>query len=164
MGREIERKFLVKNDTWRAGAEGIPYVQGYLSRDADRTVRVRRAGTKAFLTIKGKPDGISRAEFEYEIPLADTGELLALCVGPLVEKTRYRIPFAGHCWEVDEFHGANAGLIVAEIELTAPEDAFEKPDWLGEEVSDDPRYANSRLSECPYSTWPKEAGTARGEA
>lgn len=163
MGREIERKYLVKNDTWRAGAEGISYVQGYLSRDPGRTVRVRRAGARAFLTIKGKPDGISRPEFEYEIPAADADELLALCVGLLVEKTRYRIPFGGHCWEVDEFHGANAGLIVAEIELDAPEEGFEKPDWLGNDVSDDPRYANSRLSEHPYSTWSDFPGNSPAE-
>lgn len=153
MASEIERKFLVKNDSWRVGAEGTSYVQGYLSRDPGRTVRVRRAGSKAFLTIKGKPEGIARPEFEYEIPEADADQLLGLCVGPLIEKTRHRIPFAGHCWEVDEFHGTNAGLIIAEIELSASDESFEKPDWVGEDVSDDPRYANSRLSECPYSAW-----------
>ena len=153
MSTEIEHKFLVKNDSWRAGAEGISYVQGYLSRDPSRTVRVRRAGAKAYLTIKGKPEGIARAEFEYEIPAADADELFALCLSPLIEKTRYRISFGGHCWEVDEFHGANDGLIIAEIELAASDEIFEKPDWVGENVSSDPRYANSRLSECPYSTW-----------
>ena len=155
MGTEIERKFLLKNDSWRAGAVGTSYVQGYLSRDPSRTVRVRQAGAKAFLTIKGRPEGIARAEFEYEIPTTDAAELFALCISPLIEKTRYRIPFAGHWWEVDEFHGANAGLIIAEIELAAADEAFEKPGWVGEDVSGDPRYANSRLSECPYSTWEK---------
>lgn len=153
MASEIERKFLVKTNAWREGAVGVPYVQGYLSRDPGRTVRIRRAGDKAFLTIKGITRGISRPEFEYPVPLADAEEMMKLCAGPLIEKTRHLVLFAGKRWEVDEFHGANAGLIVAEIELAAEDEPFETPPWLGREVSDDPRYSNSRLSEHPYSEW-----------
>lgn len=156
MGQEIERKFLVVGDGWREGAEGTLYRQGYLAKDADRTVRVRVAGTKAFLTIKGRTKGTSRAEYEYEIPLKDAEELLDLCEGPLVEKTRHKIPHAGHTWEVDVFHGDNEGLVMAEVELEREDAHVEMPGWIGKEVSGDARYYNSSLSQRPYKTW---AGT-----
>lgn len=154
MGREIERKFLVRHEGWREGAVGVPYRQGYLLADGDRTIRVRVAGDRGYLTIKGPMQGISRSEYEYEIPVAEAQELLAtLCQGSAVEKHRHRIEYAGKVWEVDEFHGANHGLIVAEIELSDPDESFERPDWIGEEVSHDRRYGNAYLSFSPYSTW-----------
>jgi len=152
MATEIERKFLVRNDHWRTPS-GVRYSQGYLNRDRERTVRVRIAGVRGFLTIKGRSVGASRAEFEYEIPLADAQALLALCDGPLVEKIRHLVPHAGMSWEVDEFLGDNAGLVVAEIELSSEDQAFEHPDWLGEEVTTDPRYYNSSLATHPYRDW-----------
>lgn len=153
MGREIERKFLVKGDRWRALAPAVEYRQGYL-RTEGATVRVRLAGEQGFLTIKGPTQGIGRAEFEYPIPAADARELLdTLCARPQIEKRRRRIPFGGHVWEVDEFLGENAGLVVAEVEVGDEAEAFEKPDWVGEEVSHDRRYANSALAERPYRTW-----------
>lgn len=158
MAHEIERKFLVTGETWRTGTAGVPYVQGYLSQDPDRVVRVRRAGDRAFLTIKGRTRGITRPEFEYPIPLADAEELLKLCQGSLVEKTRFTVPWAGKHWEVDVFHGANTGLVVAELELASEEEPFERPPWLGAEVSQDPRYANVRLAACPFSRWDRPAG------
>ena len=149
---EIERKFLVSGDAWRNGS-GVLYRQGYLNRDKARTVRVRIAGDAAFLTIKGQSVGASRAEFEYPIPVADAQALLALCDGPLIEKTRYLVPHAGHQWEVDEFAGDNAGLVVAELELVSEDEAFESPAWLGEEVTHDARYFNSNLATQPYASW-----------
>ncbi|MEZ0388384.1 MAG: CYTH domain-containing protein [Verrucomicrobium sp.] len=153
MGVEIERKFLVKSDAWREGPTGTLYRQGYLSRDKDRTVRVRQAGAQGFLTIKGGRSGLSRSEFEYPIPLADAQEMLTLCLPPLIEKTRHLRTHQGFLWEIDEFHGENAGLIVAEIELPAEDTPFEKPAWVGADVSHDPRYFNSRLAEHPFSQW-----------
>jgi adenylate cyclase len=152
MGLEIERKFLVRGVDWRNDT-GVLYQQGYLNRDSDRTVRVRIAGDVAFLTIKGKNRGATRVEFEYPIPLADAQELLAMCDGPLVEKTRFIVLHEGHRWEVDEFTGDNAGLVVAEIELHAEDEVFTAPAWLGEEVTHDPRYFNSRLSTHPFKNW-----------
>jgi CYTH domain-containing protein len=153
MGIEIERKFLVVGDAWRA-APGVPYAQGYLNRDKQRTVRVRIVQGEAWLTIKGANAGAVRAEFEYPLPVADARELLALCDGPLVRKLRRKVEHAGHTWEIDEFQGDNACLVVAEIELPAEDAAFERPDWLGDEVTHDPRYFNSNLASSPYSTWP----------
>jgi adenylate cyclase len=154
MAVEIERKFLVINDNWRAGAGGVLYRQGYLSTDPERTVRVRLEGDSGRLTIKGKSQGISRAEYEYPIPAGDAANLLEkLCQRPLIEKTRYRIAFAGHLWEVDEFHGENQGLLIAEIELASERAEFERPDWVGQEVSDDPRYFNASLVKNPFSRW-----------
>jgi adenylate cyclase len=153
MGLEIERKFLVKNDNWRAG-KGTPFRQGYLNSDLNRVVRVRTMGEQAVLTIKGPNTGAVRREFEYEIPLDDANDMLDdLCERPLIEKTRYKVEFAGHTWEVDEFFGENAGLVVAELELQAEDEDFARPDWLGEEVTDDPRYFNSNLVLRPYTTW-----------
>lgn len=154
MGQEIERKFLVEGDAWRALAEGTRYRQGYLSTVKERTVRVRTIGDKAYLTIKGITQGIARAEFEYEIPLADANALLDdLCERPLIEKDRYKILHGGLTWEVDEFFGENAGLVLAEVELEAEDQVVELPDWVGQEVSDDPRYYNANLIASPYRTW-----------
>ena len=153
MAVEIERKFLLKDDSWRAGVTGTLFRQGYLSRAAERTVRVRIAGEQAFLTIKGKSQGASRAEFEYAIPVADAAAMLELCDGPLIEKNRYCIEHAGFVWEVDEFLGANAGLVVAEVELPSEATQPPLPEWVGVEVTSDARYYNSRLSEYPYSGW-----------
>ena len=157
MSIEIERKFLVVGSAWRQG-DGVRFSQGYLNRDKDRTVRVRIAGEQAFLTIKGRSAGASRAEFEYEIPVADAQELLALCERPLIEKIRRVIPHQGMNWEVDEFLGENAGLVVAEIELQSEDQAFARPEWLGEEVTSDSRYFNSSLSLNPYGRWAAKPG------
>lgn len=152
MGIEIERKFLVVGSAWRQGA-GVRFSQGYLNRDKDRTVRVRLAGEQAFLTIKGRSAGASRAEFEYEVPLADGQQLLQLCERPLIEKIRRVLAHEGNTWEVDEFLGENAGLVVAEIELQSEDQAFARPEWLGEEVTSDSRYFNSSLSLNPFGQW-----------
>jgi CYTH domain-containing protein len=152
MATEIERKFLVRGDAWRT-PDGAYLCQGYLNRDKMRTVRVRIAGDDAWLTIKGPSAGNARAEFEYAVPVDDARQMLALCDGPLVEKIRHKIAHRGFVWEVDEFLGANAGLVVAEIELASADQAFDKPAWVGREVSDDPRYFNSSLSLRPYSAW-----------
>ena len=148
MGIEIERKFLVKGEGWRE-APFTRFVQGYLNRDKQRTVRVRIEGHRAFLTVKGVSRGAVRAEYEYAIPLADARELLTLCEPPLIEKRRHVVAHLGSRWEVDEFVGYLAGLVLAEIELTAPDQPFERPDWLGEEVTGDPRYFNANLSLSP---------------
>ncbi|MBU8871951.1 MAG: CYTH domain-containing protein [Gemmatimonadales bacterium] len=156
MGMEIERKFLIVADTWRSLAEGTFFRQGYLNSSKERTVRVRTMGTRAALTIKGLATGAVRQEFEYEIPFSDAKELLELCEQPLIEKTRYRIPHEGLVWEVDEFHGLNEGLIVAECELESADQAdqdMNKPDWVGEEVTGDSRYFNSSLITKPFSDW-----------
>lgn len=157
MGREIERKFLVRNDNWRAEAgHGVPYRQGYLSTEPKHSVRVRIAAERAFLTIKGPSSGAARDEFEYPIPVGDAAELLdRLCVQPLIEKTRYVVHHAGLKWEIDEFRGANQGLIVAELELKTADQEFAKPDWAAEEVTGDPRYYNLHLVKHPYSEWGK---------
>lgn len=154
MAIEVERKFLVKNDTWRALAPGVPYIQGYLSVNDRNTVRVRIAGDVGYLTIKGKTKRHARAEFEYPIPRQDAQEMLdTLCQSYLVEKTRYRIPVGDLLWEVDDFVGWNQGLVMAEVELSSAEQEIALPDWVGDEVSDDPRYFNSYLSQHPFTTW-----------
>ena len=154
MGVEIERKFLLNGEAWRALGEPTLLRQGYLSLDAARTVRVRIEGARAFLTIKGKSVGATRGEWEYPIPVEEAAELLdSLCQQPLVEKYRRRIAIGAHTWEVDEFLGANAGLVVAEIELACEDEVFEKPDWIGREVTGDARYFNSNLIRHPYSQW-----------
>lgn len=155
MAIEIERKFLLKNQQWRAVAgEGRLIRQGYLSDQPERTVRVRVAGEQAWLTIKGKTEGIARLELEYSIPVAEAMQLLdQLCLKPLIEKYRYRIAQGDLVWEIDEFLGENAGLIVAEIELSTTDQVFDHPDWLGDEVSDDPRYFNSALIRQPFLRW-----------
>jgi adenylate cyclase len=156
MGIEIERKFLIANDSWRHGAIGVPYAQGYLSRGTGRTVRVRIAGEKAFLTIKGPVIGISRPEFEYPIPVEEARQLLLLCEGPIIEKTRFRVSTEDHLWEIDDFHGDNMGLVVAEVELRHPEESISFPSWLGREVTGDSRYYNSNLTIHPYKEWKRE--------
>lgn len=154
MGIEIERKFLVAGDEWRTLGTPVLLRQGYLSLDPERTVRVRIVGESAWLTIKGKNSGAVRGEWEYPIPVQDAAELLErLCTRPLVEKYRRRIEHAGMVWEVDEFLGQNAGLVVAEIELPEAEAGFERPAWVGNEVTDDARYFNSNLIKHPYCCW-----------
>ena len=157
MGKEIERKFLVKGDDWRSLGKPTRYRQGYLSTVKERTVRVRTIADKAYLTIKGVSKGVTRVEFEYEIPSDDARELLDnLCQRPLIEKDRYKIPYGNHIWEVDEFFGDNAGLIVAEVELEREDQALKKPQWIGREVSQDPRYFNANLIANPYLNWSAE--------
>lgn len=160
MAIEIERKFLVLNHSWRAAADaGVQFKQGYLSRvtgaDAMRSsVRVRIEGTRAFLNIKSATLGIRRQEYEYAVPLADAKEMLeTLCISAVVEKTRYHVRVDAQVWEIDVFAGANAGLIMAEIELNDEDENFARPDWLGAEVSADPRYYNVCLAERPYCSW-----------
>ena len=154
MSKEIERKFLVIGDSWRSLAQGTHYRQGYLNSAKERTVRIRTINDKAFMTIKGPTVGITRMEFEYEIPHNECVEILNhLAEQPIVEKIRYKIPLNGLVWEIDEFLGVNNGLIVAEVELQSEDQEFEKPEWIGEEVSGDPRYFNSNLVKNPYTTW-----------
>jgi len=153
MGKEIERKFLVVGEDWKKLGDGTLYRQGYLNSMKERVVRARTMGEKAALTIKGITVGASRLEFEYEIPRDDCNQLLELCEQPIIEKTRYKIPYGGLIWEVDEFHGVNDGLVVAECELESEDQAIDKPDWIGDEVSSDPRYFNSNLIAKPFTTW-----------
>lgn len=154
MAKEIERKFLVVGEAWRKLAKGTVYRQGYLSTVKERTVRVRTIDAKGFLTIKGLTVGATRSEYEYDIPVADANEMLdSLCEKPIIEKTRYKIKLGNLVWEVDEFAGVNAGLIVAEVELTDESQRIDKPDWVGAEVTGDPRYFNANLIANPYSTW-----------
>jgi adenylate cyclase len=154
MAKEIERKFLVKSDSWRGQEAGKRYRQGYLSTAKERTVRVRTAGDKGYLTIKGISVGSSRSEYEYEIPVADANEMLdRLCERPLIEKTRYRVPHDGLVWEIDEFEGENSALIVAEVELKDEHQSVALPDWVGQEVTGDPRYFNANLVAKPFSKW-----------
>lgn len=155
MGREIERKFLPGTDDWRAEVEqSTRLVQGYISRSDSTAVRVRIKGEQAELNVKHTLDGINRLEFEYAIPLDDAREILdQVALRPLIDKTRHLVRHGDHLWEIDEFHGENDGLVVAEIELEDADADFARPAWLGEEVSDDPRYYNSNLSAHPFSTW-----------
>ncbi|MEY4962983.1 MAG: hypothetical protein RLZZ323_302 [Bacteroidota bacterium] len=153
---EIERKFLVTSNAFKSDALRKNHIaQGYLSSEPERTVRVRIKGEKGFLTIKGKSSetGISRFEWEKEIPINEAKELLLLCEKGVIEKTRYEIQVGQHLFEVDEFHGKNEGLIIAEVELQSESEIFEKPLWLGQEVTQDPRYYNSYLSKHPFKTW-----------
>ncbi|MEY3897324.1 MAG: hypothetical protein RLZZ214_2845 [Verrucomicrobiota bacterium] len=153
MAEEIERKFLLADDSWRDGTPGERIAQGYLSQDPDRTVRVRIAGGSAWLTIKGRSQDITRAEFEYDIPLADARELLDICLPSVIEKTRHCVLYGGHVWEIDVFHGENEGLVVAEVELADESVSPEIPPWIGREVSADARYFNSCLAVRPFTQW-----------
>lgn len=154
MGVEIERKFLVRGEEWKSLGESTLLRQGYLSSQAERVVRVRIEGDRAVMTIKGKSAGATRGEWEYPLPMEDARVFLdQLCERPIIEKRRYRIVHEGMTWEVDEFMGENAGLVVAEIELESEGQGFAKPDWVGEEVTDDARYYNSNLLRHPYSRW-----------
>lgn len=152
MGMEIERKFLVCGDWSRDVTDSIQIVQGYLNLDKNRTVRVRIKGSRGFLTVKGPTNGVSRFEWEKEIPVEDAREIMKLCTG-VIDKTRHLAPIGDHYYEIDEFHGDNEGLIVAEIELRSEDEEFIRPKWLGEEVSHDRRYYNSQLIINPYKNW-----------
>jgi CYTH domain-containing protein len=153
MGTEIERKFLVKEGAWQ-DAPRTRYRQGYLNTDKERTVRVRVKDDEGYLTIKGLTVGATRLEFEYTIPVDDAEQMLdELCEKPLIEKYRYKVEKGRHTWEVDEFFGANEGLLLAEVELESEEEAVEKPSWIVEEVTGDPRYFNANLVGHPYSEW-----------
>lgn len=156
MATEIEHKFLLRDDRWRSQVERSTRMrQGYLTSDARCSVRVRIADGQGFLNLKSGALGIQRSEYEYPIPLAEAEEILdMLCEKPLLEKTRHFLWFGEHLWEIDEFEGDNAGLIVAEVELSQSDELFARPDWLGEEVSHDIRYYNSQLARHPYQTWP----------
>ncbi len=156
MNIEIERKFLVVSDGYKAHAEGKRIVQGYICNEKERVVRVRIYGDRAFITIKDATVGFARHEFEYEIPLTDACTLLhSVCRQPIIDKTRYRYTEGQFCWEIDEFHGENEGLVVAELELPSVDTAFEKPDFVGDEVTDDPRYYNANLITNPFKNWSK---------
>ena len=159
MGCEIERKFLLRNGDWRRDAgPGVRFRQGYFERCGRVTCRVRLAGERGFLTIKGERSGrYARSEFEYEIPVADAEAMLAeFCGDRVVEKIRYRVPCDGRVWEVDEYLGPNAGLFTAELELDSESERFALPPWLGAEVSDDWRYSNGALAVRPYETWKEQ--------
>ena len=161
MAVEIERKFLVSGEPWRAAASATRIRQGYLCGGARAVVRVRMAGERAFLTVKGEQRGVSRAEYEYEIPVGDAEEMLGrLCQPPLIEKTRYCLTHAGVSWVIDVFEGENAGLVVAEAEFSKEDQSFELPDWAGAEVTDQPRYLNVNLIAHPYRLW---TAAERGE-
>jgi CYTH domain-containing protein len=153
MGKEIERKFLVKGNDWRKLAKGTHYRQGYLSTVKERTVRVRTINDKGFLTVKGITVDASRVEFEYNIPVNEANEMLKICEHPIIEKLRYKIEYCGFIWDVDEFHGVNKSLITAEIELQSADQKFDKPDWIGEEVTGDTKYFNSNLIKNPFTKW-----------
>ena len=154
MAREIERKFLVRDKRYRQLAEPISCRQGYLSTAKERIVRVRVEGDKAYLTVKGATSGIMRTEYEYEIPPSEAEEMLErLCEKPIIEKDRYEIEYDGMIWQVDEFHGPNEGLVVAEVQLDRQDQKITLPDWIGEEVSHEPKYFNSNLVQNPYSNW-----------
>lgn len=154
MGQEIERKFLVTDCSWREQGEGRLYRQGYLPTRDHRTVRVRVVDQQGYLTLKGPTQGLTRSEFEYAIPASDAVVMLeTLCEPPLIEKRRYCLKVGDHQWEIDEFLGDNAGLVLAEIELSSETEAFQRPPWLGTEVSHDPRYYNANLVRHPYKTW-----------
>lgn len=163
MGVEIERKFLVKNNAWMPHTKDArALVQGYFETAANIAIRVRVDGnSKAYLTLKGGHSGISRAEFEYEIPTSDARELLStFCGTRIVKKTRHLVVHNGHTWEIDVFEGENSGLVVAEIELTSQAETFDLPAWVGTDVSHDKRYTNAHLAKHPYSTWNTTAQTS----
>lgn len=168
MAQEIERKFLVRGEFKGQASGSLRITQGYLSSVPERTVRVRVKGECGYITVKGRSDaeGVCRYEWEKEISVAEARELLALCEPGVIDKIRYLVPVGKHLFEVDEFLGDNAGLVVAEVELSAEGEAFEKPDWLGKEVTGDARYYNAMLSRHPYATWgalPTAAGAAAAE-
>lgn len=154
MPQEIERKFLLANNDWKTDADrSVTMKQGYLNAAKERTVRIRIAGEQAFLTIKGPVAGVTRPEFEYEVPINDAQAMISLCEQPVIEKTRYYLETGTHTWEIDVFAGENEGLMVAEIELSSEAEHFARPTWLGEEVSGDSRYYNSSLIKQPFLLW-----------
>jgi CYTH domain-containing protein len=155
MPLEIEHKYLIRKDLWYAvhKPSGIKIRQGYLLSDPGRTIRIRISGTNGSLAIKGPSRNATRAEYEYPIPVNEAEELLQLCTTPILEKIRYRLEFEGKTWEVDEFFGENEGLIVAEIELSFTEETYIRPPWVGDEITNNPRYYNSNLASDPVSKW-----------
>lgn len=155
MGKEIERKFMVNGEFKSLSRKSMHIMQGYLSSVPERTVRVRVRDSQGFITVKGKSDmyGISRFEWEREIPVDDARELLKLCEDGVIDKTRYLVDYKGHTFEVDEFHGQNDGLTMAELELVSPDEVFQKPEWLGREVTGDEHYYNAYISRHPYNEW-----------
>lgn len=156
MAIETERKFLVTSDGFKSEASGVTRIaQGYIGTVPGRSVRIRIRGDRGYITIKGAatPDGLSRYEWEKEIPVGEAEELMELCEKGIIDKYRYLVPFKGHTFEVDEFLGDNAGLVVAEVELESAEEAFEKPSWIGEEVTGTGRYYNKSLAKFPYKDW-----------
>jgi CYTH domain-containing protein len=154
MGLEIEKKFLVKDDSWKQQATGVFYRQGYLSSQPERVVRVRTVEEKAYLTIKGKSIGAARCEYEYEIPHAEAVEILTqVCEQPIIEKIRYKVIYEGLLWEIDEFEGENNGLVLAEVELEDEGQHIKLPPWVGEEVTVQEKYYNARLIKNPFSKW-----------
>lgn len=156
MPKEIERKFLVLDGWQKDCLESKHCLQGFICISKEKTIRVRVVSDKGYLTVKGATEGMTRLEYEYEIPLEDAKEMLStLCIKPLIEKQRHYCKHKGHLWEVDVFMGANQGLVLAEIELKDPKEIFEKPSWVGQEVTDDPRYYNASLVSLPYSKWQK---------
>lgn len=156
MPKEIERKFLVLDGWQKDCFEAKHCLQGFIYISKEKTIRVRVLQDKGYLTVKGATEGMTRLEYDYEIPLEDAKEMLTtLCIKPLIEKQRYYCKHKGHLWEVDVFMGANEGLVLAEIELKDPEEVFDKPSWVGQEVTDDPRYYNASLVSLPYNKWQK---------
>lgn len=157
MAIEIERKYLLADETWKTGVTGMRYTQGYITSENGRTVRVRLAGSTGFITVKGPTVNSRRLEYEYVIPEKDAREMLqSLCVKPLIDKYRYKIEYHGFIWEIDEFEGENSGLTLAEIELDSIDQPFDIPPWVGEEVTDNPRYYNASLAKFPFSKWKDE--------
>ena len=155
MPLEIERKFLINKEKMKIDVRGEYLCQGYLTDDPERTVRIRIAGEHAFLTIKGRSKGISRSEFEYPVPVSEAREMLKMAIFPPIEKTRYKVQYEGLLWELDVFHGSNDGLLLAEVELQSEDQEIALPPWVGQEVSDDPRYFNSNLAKFPFNSWPE---------
>ncbi len=154
MAQEIERKFLLKNNDWKKEVERSYAIrQGYLSLDPKRTVRIRIKDRKGIITIKGKTQGISRAEYEYEIPIQDAKELIELCHSPIIHKIRYIVPYKNLGWEIDIFQDENQGLVLAEVELESEEQEVFLPPWIGEEVTDDMKYYNANLINLPFTKW-----------
>ena len=155
MLQEIERKFRIQNPSFLDGMVGVKIAQGYLSADPERAVRIRIKGDQGFITVKGKSNasGTTRFEWEKEIDSNEAQALLDLCIPNIISKTRCEVEHDSNTWEIDVFHGANEGLLIAEIELTDEHQEFSKPDWLGEEITGDPRYYNSYISQNPFSTW-----------
>lgn len=154
MAKEIERKFLVKDNRYRQLAEPLFYRQGYLSTDWHHIVRVRIKPGSAFLAVKGTTNGVTRTEYEYQIPISEAEYMLdEFCEKPIIEKDRYKVIIGGLKWDIDEFHGANEGLVIAEVELEEENQQIELPEWVGQEVSHEPKYYNSNLVQNPYCKW-----------
>ncbi len=150
---EIERRFLVATEPGLDPEDGVVMVQGYLAREDGVSVRIRRTADAAWVTVKGPSEGARRAEVEWAVSADEAAVLLGLCIGRVVDKTRWRVPVGAHVWDVDVFHGANEGLVIAEVELGDEDEAFVRPPWLGPEITGDRRYANASLADRPWSAW-----------